>query len=323
MANFLFYKYRFEQVEEKNLFSPEEIAVTVDSLNVQLANLLRDSENLNLYETKTKNGSSYTESYINEIVRFDEGVAMVEVRNNKQKKVMPKDQNETMAVEHYPYCWIVVDTRPSAHMILVQLKKDVFYSPDMVANILVDGVSRALHLPELDWKLVIEKRLCKGTIWDVVKTRTQGGNDRVKSVGIVLTEKRANDDNEVDRAIQLILKKLAVPDGELRLASDDQTRKILDETNADVRNTVDLLIENHYRMKIGFEKSGTVEYGKNTEAVYGIKDECCLDFSNGVQQIGEYSQKSELVVWLDTLAPEGENHSYVDSVKKHGRRSKK
>ena len=103
---------------------------------------------------------------------------------------------------------------------------------------------------------------------------------------------------------------------------DDPARKILDETKDDVRKTVDMLIENNYRMRIGFEKSGSVEYGRDTEAVYGIADEYCEEFVNWTALLGgRYNLKD----WLDTLMPEDEAHTYVPSEKKkrNGRRARK
>ena len=49
----------------------------------------------------------------------------------------------------------------------------------------------------LGWKFVTEKRLCRGSIWDIVKTRTAQGQDRVRSLSIVLSGKKPNENNEV------------------------------------------------------------------------------------------------------------------------------
>lgn len=260
--------------------------------------------------------------YTNEIKHFAGGVALLEVRNNKFKKVMPRDKNESVDVEHCPLCWAIIDTRPDSMAILVQQKRDVFGNANDVAGLIVDCCSRELKISELDWKMVYEKRLCKGSIWDIVKSRTDSGQDRVKCLCVKIDGKRANEENEVDKALQLVLEKLAAPEGELKLMSDDPARKILDETKDDVRNTVDMLIENNYRMRIGFEKSGSVEYGRDTEAVYGIADEYCDEFVNGTALLGgRYNLKD----WLDTLMPEDEAHTYIQSEKKkrNGRRARK
>ena len=329
MANFLFYKYRFEPTGEKTLFSAEDNAhVSNEYLNDKFAVLIGERaeakfRKLNLYCVKAdKKGVKSPEMYTNEIKHFVGGVALLEVRNNKFKKVMPRDKNESVDVEHCPLCWAIIDTRPDSMAILVQQKRDVFGNADDVAGLIVDCCSRELKISELDWKMVYEKRLCKGSIWDIVKSRTDGGQDRVKCLCVKIDGKRANEENEVDKALQLVLEKLAAPEGELKLMSDDPARKILDETRDDVRNTVDMLIENNYRMRIGFEKSGSVEYGRDTEAVYGIADEYCEEFLNGTALLGgRYNLKD----WLDTLMPEDEAHTYIQSEKKkrNGRRARK
>lgn len=329
MANFLFYKYRFEKTGEKTLFSNADNAdVSSEYLNDKLTELFdgidgTKTRNLNLYNVKTdKKGVKSSEMYTNEIKRFADGVALLEVRNNKYKKVMPRDKNESVDVEHCPLCWAVIDTRPDSMAILVQQKRDVFGNADDVVGLIVDYCSRELKISELDWRMVYEKRLCKGSIWDIVKLRTDGGQDRVKCLCVKIDGKKANEENEVDKALQLVLEKLAAPEGELKLVSDDPARKILDETKDDVRNTVDMLIENKYRMRIGFEKSGSVEYGRDTEAVYGIADEYCEEFVNGTALLGgRYNLKD----WLDMLMPEDEAHTYIQSEKKkrNGRRARK
>ena len=245
MANFLFYKYRFEKTGEKTLFSAEDNAhVSNEYLNDKFAGLIGERagakiRKLNLYCVKAdKKGVTSPEMYTNEIKHFAGGVALLEVRNNKFKKVMPRDKNESVDVEHCPLCWAIIDTRPDSMAILVQQKRDVFGNADDVVGLIVDCCSRELKISELDWRMVYEKRLCKGSIWDIVKSHTDGGQDRVKCLCVKIDGKRANEENEVDKALQLVLEKLAAPEGELKLMSDDPARKILDETKDDVRNTV-------------------------------------------------------------------------------------
>lgn len=332
MANFLFYRYRFEKTDERTLFDQETGEVlTETSLNdrfaADLANKTEHRTSLNLYEVKAdKQGVTSSESYANDIRRYDDGIVLLDVRNNKHKTVMPIDKMEAEQIGHYPYCLVIIDTRPDSRAILVQQKVDAFKSPDAVVGLIADYCTRELGLSMLGWKLVPEKRLCRGSIWDIVKTRTAQGQDRVRSLSIVLAGKKPNENNEVDKALQMILEKLAAPEGELKLTSDDAAKKILDDTKEDVRNTVDMLIENEYRMKIGFDKSGSVEYGKQAAAVYGIADTVCDEFVNGVTvMMDDGSTGYSMEIWLNTLMPEDDAHTYTEAEtkKRNGRGKKK
>lgn len=323
MANFLFYKYRFEKTDERTLFDQETgEELTETSLNerfaADLANKAEHHTSLNLYDIKAdKQGVTSSESYANDIRRYDDGIVLLDVRNNKHKTVMPIDKMEAEQIGHYPYCLVIIDTRPDSRAILVQQKVDAFKSPDAVVGLIADYCTRELGLSMLGWKLVPEKRLCRGSIWDIVKTRTAQGQDRVRSLSIVLAGKKPNENNEVDKALQMILEKLAAPEGELKLTSDDAAKKILDDTKEDVRNTVDMLIENEYRMKIGFDKSGSVEYGKQAAAVYGIADTVCDEFVNGVTvMMDDGSTGYSIEIWLNTLIPEDDAHIYIEAEKK-------
>ncbi|MBQ8460786.1 MAG: hypothetical protein IJ543_00030 [Bacteroidales bacterium] len=332
MANFVFYKYRFEHTDERNLFSKETGEELSDaSLNQQfysdLAAKYKNHTCLNLYDIKAdRKGVESPEIYANEVLQSVDGLVFLEVRNNKVKKVIPIDQNVPQEIGHYPFCWVIIDTRQDCKAILVQQKAEAFKSADMVIGLIIDYCTRELGLPELGWKFVTEKRLCKGSIWDIVKTRTANGQDRVKSLSIKIDGKKPNENNEVDKALQTVLEKLAAPEGELKLTSDDNAKKILDDTREDVRNTVDMLIENQYRMRIGFDKSGTVEYGKEAEAVYGIADSVCEEFGNGtVVMLDSGGTGFNMQIWLDTVIPEDDAHIYIEAEKKkrNGRGKKK
>lgn len=89
---------------------------------------------------------------------------------------------------------------------------------------------------------------------------------------------------------------------------------------------MDMLIENKYSMKISFDKSGTVEYGKEAAAVYGIADTVCEEFENGTMvMMDDGSSGFNMKIWLDTLMPEDGAHTYVEPElkKKNGRGKKK
>lgn len=332
MANFLFYRYHFEQTDERSLFSQETGELVAESsLNEQFrADLEKKASNhmdLNLYAFKTdRKGEQTSEQFINEIYQYDNGIVFMDVRNNKVKKVMPKDQTETQDVGHFPICWVIIDTRPDSMAILVQQKSDAFKNSDEVIGLISDYCTRELGLVNLNYKFVSEKRLCVGSIWDIVKIRTANDQDRVKSLSIKIDGKKPNENNSVDAALQMILEKLSAPEGELKLTSDDNAKKILDETKEDVRNTVDLLIDNNYRLKIGFDKSGTVEYGKQAEAVYGIADNVCEEFKTGTRSIirDDGTSGYNLELWLDTMMPEDSTHTYIqrENKKRNGRRKK-
>jgi hypothetical protein len=251
---------------------------------------------------------------------------MLQVRNNKHKKVIPIDKLEALDVPHYPYTLVIVDARPGCQAILVQQKKSAFNNPDAVARLVAEYYTRELELSKFGLKVGLQQRLCKGSIWDVVTMRTVRGQDKVKSFTLKLDKKRPNSKNEVDKALQLVLDMFCAPEGELKLSSKKDGSAIFDETREDVRNVVDMLIQNKYHMKVGFERSGSVEYGKETDAIYGVDDGWCLEFMRGEQHIGD-GEKGEyyLFGWLDMLMPEGAGYDYRSSDRKrrNGKRVRK
>ena len=333
MANFLFYRYHFVPAEEPDLFAQEERTDASREDDMHNPRLSADLESkasgikkLNLYEFKTdKTGVQTSVQYENDLINSFGGVTMLQVRNNKHKKVIPIDKLEALDVPHYPYTLVIVDARPGCQAILVQQKKEAFQNPDAVVSLIVDYFHREFDLPSLGWDMRVQKRFCKGSIWDIVKLRTGSGQDRVKTLVVKIDGKRANPKNEVDRLMQLILKNFSANEGELKLMSDDDAKRLLDHNQENVRNTVNLLIESDYRMRIGFERSGSVEYGHDAESIYGIDDQYCVEFENGEMHFDEDGKPMMHVIrWLDTLMPEDDSHVYMLSEKrrKHGRKVK-
>lgn len=85
MANFFFYRYHFVQTGDKNLFSKEDNEkVTGEYLNMKFADDLRGKSSagnhgINLYGFKPdRSGVESSESYVNEIRRFADGVVMLQ-----------------------------------------------------------------------------------------------------------------------------------------------------------------------------------------------------------------------------------------------------
>ncbi len=189
MANFFFYRYHFVQVDEPDLLSEaEESATDFDERhNPRFAEDVAMNADgigkLNLFNFKVdkKTGEQTSVQYENDILHCLDGVAMLQMRNNKHKKVIPIDQLEALDVPHYPYTFVIVDMRPGNQAILVQQKSSAFKNPDEVAALVTDYCSRALQLSSLGLKMRLDKRLCKGSIWDVVSMRTDREQDRVTS----------------------------------------------------------------------------------------------------------------------------------------------
>ena len=90
---------------------------------------------------------------------------------------------------HYPYTFVIVDMRPGNQAILVQQKSSAFKNPDEVAALVTDYCSRVLQLSSLGLKMRLDKRLCKGSIWDMVSMRTYREQDRVKSFTLLIDKK--------------------------------------------------------------------------------------------------------------------------------------
>lgn len=329
MANFILYRYKFEQLTEVELFSAEyDEKCTEDTHNKRFVDALTNAFNakvnpaLNFFSTKTeKDGTQSPEIYYNSIDCMDSGIFILRVRNNKVKKVIPLDSDEEKEVGHFPPCWVIIDTRPGSRLILVQ-KNDAFSNVDNVIDMIENWCGLTLNLSYLGWKFSTEKRQCTGSIWDIVKTRMRVEGERIKSLSIKFDGKKPNDNNEVDNMLQRILTTFAAPDGEIKLNSGKSNNPaFLNEEDTNIVETVNLLIKNNYRLKVAFDRSGTYEYGKGAEAIYGIEDNKIESFGLEFVMHQDGSTQYELVLWLDKIGPEDSAHEYTPHTAKRKKRN--
>lgn len=326
MANFYLFKYDFIQSQVRELFSEDGTHLDRIELDNRLYSLLSPAENCkktldNLYGIKTSsNGESEPDIYVNEILRNWKGVTLISIRNNRSKKIMPIDSNDEKKIGHYPFCWVIIDTRPESQVILVQ-QNTAFPNPDKVAEILINYFIGHLSLSKFGWTIEYKKRKCKGAIWDIVRTRTKGNKDRVSELSFKFTSKRQpTGDNRIDTYCKDALHFFSSEEGELKLYSKDSNSKMLDETNEDLKRTVNLLIDNQYKIKVGFEHSGTYEYGKDAYAIYGIDDLYCNAFENNNDQLFGNSAET-LLEWLNKIVLEDDSTEYTEPGKSKRRRN--
>lgn len=324
--NFHLFRYSFRKTRETSCH-PVSGGETLDGrvLNGSLSSALMSafatpSHCLNLHATVTRHGEEQPELYGNNVAKASDGVFLIEIRNNKTKTVMPKDKYEEEKVGHYPLCHVIIDTRPDSEAILVQQNAAFSKHTEQVAGIIAGYISRTLSLSDLGWEVTTELRVCKGTIWDIVRTRLCDTGNRVTTLSLKFSQRKPDGKCGVDRALQFVISQLSASDGELTLAGHDTTRKLLDEKNKDLRATIDLLLNNDYRMKVGFLRGGSLEYGKDYPAVYGIDDGIIKDFGRQMEFNDKGIPGFGLTFWLDQIMPDDTAHEYVGKQRKGRRR---
>lgn len=101
--------------------------MTPEYINARFAEHLetvvtKGTKSLDLFGIKSDRKKEETpESYGNTIVNFYNGVFMLFVHNNKTKRIVPKEIEEEIKVDHHPYTCEIVDTRPESQAILESL----------------------------------------------------------------------------------------------------------------------------------------------------------------------------------------------------------
>ena len=330
MVNFIVYKYSFPEPQQEDVL--KEAYKTAEELNAGLATMLKDVCNkggeLNLQCTTNKEDGT-VEKYANVPSTCAKGVFLFIVHSKRSTSITPEDAIEKVSIPTYPVCWVVIDTRPNSQLILIQKKTDAFgKNTDFVADILLgECVNRGLDLTMNGTSLHLEKRICDGNLWDVVKQRVSNNNDKLNALHIKCKNRVVDEEpeksDEIDRAFQLILRQMNSDEGELKVLTSTDKESIMKEIKPDVIGIAETLLKYNYSIRADFEKSGSFACGKNTEAIYGAKDEIVKKFGVVPQPNTDGPNPFELIEWLDNIILTDKSYYYTDKLGNYGRHKPK
>lgn len=333
MINFIVYQYSFPKPEQSDVF--KDLYKDAESLNNELLNKLNEASrsdqrrlNLQFEYTVGRNDELKVIKHSNTIYAQSNGVFLLQVHNEKNKMVTPENSTEKTPIKDYPWCWVVIDTRPDSHLIMVQKKGEAFgKNTDYVADCLFgDFCMRELDLNVNGTELHIEKRLCDGLLWNVIKHRTKGGKDKLKALCIKMADKGTdvpNNGNDVDKALQFIMRTMRMPEGEVKLYSSEEANQLLKGRKPDFIGIAEQLLSNNYSIRADFEKSGSFECGKNTETIYGVEDRFVDNFCVTPDPDKDGPDPLALIYWINDIILKDDSYHYSDKLNSYGRHKRK
>lgn len=342
MPTFIAYNYSFEPTP-----SNEAVEIIIDFpefANSQISrNISKESLNdifyrgfeeawntsekkLNLYSTKkNKDKTEEPEMYENNIVAIHERVILMVIRNHKVVRFTPKDNTEKQDIDDYPWCYVIIDTRPHSQHILIEKKKEAFNSPKTVCDIFENYIMTSMSLPQIGWECQCRKRVIEDEIWRIVDSRLKYKKDRVKSLGFHFYKRENNENDNVEVALQSILSAFSTAEGDITMYNEDSSGKSFDHRNETMRRTVEMLIRNDYTIKVGFDKTGSIEYGRQRIAIpeYLFDSQVLSEYRDqpnlGSNGTGSY----ELIEEIDGILTEETKVQYQQIKEKKGGRRKK
>lgn len=333
MINFIVYNYSFPEPDKGDIL--RDSYKNSESLNTDFHNKLiaasQSNEKCLHLQFAYINGRSKEQIVIkhsNTIHAHSNGVLVLQIHTEKNKMITPEDSTDKTPVKDYPWCWVVIDTRPNSHLILVQKKSEGFgKNTDYVADYLVgDYCERELDLLMNGTKFHLEKRLCDGMLWNVIKQRTRGGKDTLKALCIKMADKGKdvpNNGNDVDKALQYVMQTMRMPEGEMKLFSSEETKQLLKGRKPDFIGIAEQLLNNNYTIRADFDKSGSFECGKNTETIYGVEDIFVDNFCISPGPENEDPDPLALIHWIDNIILKDDSYHYTDKLSNYGRHKRK
>lgn len=333
MTNFIVYKYSFPEPDQEDVL--KDLHKNAMSLNTDLINKLNEASqsaekklNLQFEYTVGRNNELRVIRHSNTIYAHSNGVFLLQVHIEKDKMITPEDSTEKTPVKDYPWCWVIFDTRPDSQLILVQKKSEGFgKNTDYVADYLFgDYCERELDLRMNGTEFHLEKRICDGLLWSVIKHRTKGGHDSLKALCIKMADKGTNipnQGNEVDKALQFVMQAMRMPEGEVKLFSSDETNQLLKGRKPDFIGIAEQLLRNNYSIRAEFAKSGSFECGKNTETIYGVEDCFVEKFCVTQRSEKDSTDPLALIYWINDIILRDNSYHYSDKLSNYGRYKRK
>lgn len=317
IVNFSLYKYDFEPIDTTGSELQKCPNVSKKALNEIFAKSLEyafgASGTLNLYNTvKDRKGVSSPVRYHNHIDNCHNGVTMLTVKNNKTRSYVPADSSDAQKIGHFPQVRVIIDTREDSWIILVERKSSSFYDADDVMKLISLYGSQTVNASYLGYQMTYNKRLCKGQLWEIITSRIANDKDRIRQLVLKFDNKRKIEGNAVNEALQRTLELFNADECEMKLGTGDEARKLLDQNNKQAVMIITNLLENDYRLAVFFKHSGSIEYGKEAAAVYGISKSICDKFvAQATEFFGDESIENSLSSLLKTIAPETEDYKYL------------
>lgn len=342
MPTFIAYQYDFKELPQTEAadksipfpeFSPKQEFETLnkESLNNSFYRGFEEAwetpeKRLNLYSIKkNKDQTEEPELYENHIEAIQDGVILMVIKNHKVVKITPKNKTVKEDIDDYPWCYVIIDTRPQSLHILVEKKKEAFNSTNTVVDIISNYCRISMELPLIGWEYGYKRRVIEGYIWDIVDSRLRYKKDRVKNLGFHFFKKENNDDDQVDVALQTVLSALATAEGDITVYNEDSSGKNFDHRNETMRRTIEMMIKNEFTIKVGFDRTGTIEYTKEKTAIpeYVIDSKILTDFINEPSIGSDGVSAFGLIQFLDGLLEESNLITYQSTKKKkNGRKTR-
>lgn len=319
MAIFAIYRYKISSCEgEANLFgeSDKEKLLHYASPEACFGSFFTTGGKLPLNVLKEKGTGKNKErewaSYQNDVLRVENGVALITVENNKVKHTT--NNKKDVPHEHHPFCHVVIDNRPGRQIMAIVKNTAFDNKPEKVCGIFSQAFNNAAVLGQ--YHLKIEFTKCsrgRDDFWFVINDIRTKFNDSVCQIRMDFSGK--NSEAQADpKDMVAIMQALSIKSEStavLTLNAEGNGEVRLDELHDDLVNMANICLHSKgYDLTVKFRTFGLYRYGSDVAARFGVEDEVIDEFENGTRKMNFENPEGSfaLIDWLDRITVLIENY---------------
>lgn len=294
MQTYALYKLMFKKTDKKELFDEESNKKEVARSLEELEKLLKSD----IQFGKNKRGKEY-ERLEHTVEAHRDHVLLLMLKNNKSKKYM--EGRDERNLEYHPGCYAIFDCREGVAQLAIERIASFDNKPDKVSEILAYTLSKALRPLGLD--IEIRPKMREGNFWEAVEEQTLTLKDEVSKVSFFFPKKEIGPIDAVDymkRKVVVLQSMLAATNaakGEFKMEADKKGSLLLERTQRDLAEMVNLCCHNGYKIAVHFRHYGLYRFGEQVRAFDRLDQEVIDQFIYGQSCIGQ--QPWDLLIWLD------------------------
>ena len=275
MQTYALYKLMFKKTDAKELFDEESGKKEVTRALEELEKLLKSD----IQFGKNKRGKEY-ERLEHTVEAHRDHVLLLMLKNNKSKKYM--EGRDERNLEYHPGCYAIFDCREGVAQLAIERIASFDNKPDKVSEILAYTLSKALRPLGLD--IEIRPKMREGNFWEAVEEQTLTLKDEVSTVSFFFPKKEIGPIDAVDymkRKVVVLQSMLAATNaakGEFKMEADKKGSLLLERTQRDLAEMVNLCCHNGYKIAVHFRHYGLYRFGEQVRAFDRLDQEVIDQF---------------------------------------------
>lgn len=231
-------------------------------------------------------------------------IIVLQMRNRKELKQYVEGKTDPELITSKPYCTVIFDNRPGVQQLLIEKKTRTFNRPEDAVDILRRFFGREMRLP---FEMVCRCKRNARELWEQVELNQQNGKPVKKvelKMGDMTQMDKAGANEEAAQMLMYLNRFNRMMGDETSLVS---TAERFRKTNRDVREMVNLMMQNGYEVIVHFDGAETYTSTTKAPVLFSLEDEI-LEEHKATQEKEKPSAK--LLLQLDELRNDMEGCTY-------------